>query len=387
MADRTSIEWTDATWNPIRAARYVPLPGAGESDLGDLKRGWHCEKVSPGCANCYAEPINRRLGTGLDYKPGHRASLDVFLDERALDVPLRWKRPRKIFVGSMTDLFADFVADEMLDRVFAMMALCPQHVFQLLTKRPARMRRYLNDPRTARRIWDEVCDRVVAEEMPVVLTHKHLADVERVASFPASLPRVEIGRWPLPNVWLGVSAEDQQRADERIPELLATPAAVRWISAEPLLGPVDLASIDDGLKDGVHLIFDALTGLAHDGEESVTGIFGQPDPRIDWVIAGGESGPNARPMHPDWARRLRDLCAHAGTPFLFKQWGEFAPAFDHDLKPLRGKPWTGAAQRAVARGEATLAEATVRVGRKTAGRLLDGVLHDAFPAAIAEART
>ena len=132
MADRSKIEWTDSTWNPIRARRR---------DNGHV--GFHCEHVSEACRNCYAEGMNKRLFTGLDYKPGNRDQVEIFLDEKTLLQPLRGKRPRKIFVCSMTDLFADFVADEMIDRIFAVMALCPQHTFQILTKRPERMRKYI----------------------------------------------------------------------------------------------------------------------------------------------------------------------------------------------------------------------------------------------------
>ena len=149
MSDGTKIEWTDATWTPIRARAFVlQSDGSGKERIG-----WHCEHASDGCKNCYAEGMNLRLGTGFDYKPGHlkhttrhgdpRGDVTIFLDEKMLQVPLRWKKPRKIFVCSMTDLFADFVTDEMIDKVFAVMALCPQHTFQVLTKRSSRMRRYI----------------------------------------------------------------------------------------------------------------------------------------------------------------------------------------------------------------------------------------------------
>ena len=170
MGENSKIEWTDSTWNPIRAR-----------NLATGKVGWHCEHMSEACRFCYAEGINRRLGTGLDFKPGHRADIEIFLDEQMLLAPLRWKKPRRIFVNSMTDTFAEFVKDEWLDRMFAVMVLCPQHTFQVLTKRPERMRSYVI----------------------------HLA----------------VGGWPLKNIWLGVSAEDQATADERIPLLLQTPAA------------------------------------------------------------------------------------------------------------------------------------------------------------------
>jgi protein gp37 len=161
MSDRSAIEWTDASWNPIRASVATP---------NGIKIGWHCEHASEGCRNCYAEAFNRRLGTGFDYKPGHlvrpgphhgdlpRGDVSVFLDETMLLRPLKWKKPRKIFVCSMTDLFGRFVTDEMIVRMFAVMALCPQHQFQVLTKRGERMRTWANDPETAARVWHAVDD-------------------------------------------------------------------------------------------------------------------------------------------------------------------------------------------------------------------------------------
>src|SRR5712671_7902670 len=140
MGDKSAIEWTDATWTPIRARNHRGT-------------GWHCEHVSDGCRNCYAEGFNRRLGTGLDFKPGYRLYNEIFLDEKMLTLPLRWKKPRMIFVCSMTDLFADFVRDEWIDRMFAVMALCPQHRFQVLTKRAKRMREYCCDKKTSARVW------------------------------------------------------------------------------------------------------------------------------------------------------------------------------------------------------------------------------------------
>lgn len=325
MADRSRIEWTDATWNPIRARNRVTG-----------KTGWHCEHLSPGCAKCYAEGFNLRLGTGLPFKPGHRADVEIYLDETMLLQPLRWTRPRLIFSGSMTDLFADFVTDAMLDRIFALMALCPQHTFQVLTKRSARMRAYLS---TKGKEGAENRIRYCAE----FTTPDGFA-------FPA-WPRP----WPLPNVWLGVSAEDQTRWDERRADLYSTPAAVRFASFEPLLGPI----VDPG-------------SFAN----------------LDLAIVGGESGPRARPMHPDWARLIRDSCAAAGVAFFFKQWGEWTPG----ITALAAKPgrfalsWPHDPTRWVyldagprqftmfgAEGRMT------RVGKKAAGRILDGVEHNGMP--------
>jgi len=245
MSDHSKIEWTDATWTPIRAA-----VAATE------KIGWHCEHVSPGCEHCYAETLNRRLGTGLPFKPGHRKDVQIYLDEKMLTAPLRWRRPRMIFVCSMTDLFAEFVPDEWIDRMFAVMALSPQHKFQLLSKRSARMKSYCSqrDHMSAAhaRLWHAFRERGGKFEQCPIL--------------------------PLPNVWLGVSVEDQQRYDERVGDLRATPAAVHFFSFEPLLGPI------------------------------------HADYLGEWCIVGCESGAGfTRPLHPDWARAVRDQCQAAGT--------------------------------------------------------------------------
>ncbi|MEA3033517.1 MAG: hypothetical protein QOH86_1533 [Sphingomonadales bacterium] len=343
MSDNSAIEWTDASWNPVRARRTL-------AD-GTLLTGWHCEHVSEGCRNCYAEGFNRRLGTKLDYKPGHLRSaarpggeVEIFLDETMLLLPLRWKRPRRIFVGSMTDIFAAFVADEWLDRMFAVMALCPQHVFQLLTKRPERMRRYFEYPR---RLDGAGANR--GREMEISSAMGPLQDSLRRGPYSTrvSAAGYEMGPLggcvpglPLPNVWLGTSIEDPAALIDRAGHLRKTPAAVRFFSCEPLIG--DLGQI---VLDG-----------------------------IDWVICGGESGPGARPMHPDWARSLRDQCAAAGVPFFFKQWGEWVAVpvskmISHQrARQMRVESATG------------LDTVYWRIGKNQAGRRLDGVEHNAMPA-------
>jgi protein gp37 len=342
MSATSTIEWTDASWNPIRARNKTTG-----------KVGWHCEHVSEGCRNCYAESINRRLGTGVDYKPGELTNnVEVFLDEKMLLAPLHWKRPRKIFVGSMTDLFATFVTAEWLDRVFAVMALCPRHTFQLLTKRPERMREYIN-PSTCARIFGARID-------------NHPSGTSgRLYEFIDLLP------WPLPNVWLGTSVEDQPTADERIPHLLNTPAAIRFLSCEPLLGPIDLRRIE-----AVKNTYDARGGLKRCGIriDALTGTYLEsrvqyPNDKIDQVICGGESGRNARWMHPDLPRSLRDQCAASGVPYFFKQWGEWHPD---------GQAWgDGMLGLVVIPGEEIQFH---RSGKKLAGRLLDGRTHSEFPA-------
>ena len=269
MSDGTKIAWTEATWNPIRARRRDGQPNKAGG-------GWACQRVSPGCVHCYAAGINKRLGTGLDYDARGIAGSDIYLDERILAEPLHWRRPRRVFVCSMTDVFAEWVPDEWLDRVFAVMALSKAHTFQLLTKRPKRMREYLS---TAR-------ERIAAVIRDGKMTKNQLYALDMAGSVEGLPGTVHGLWWPLPNVWLGVSAEDQERADQRIPELLATPAAVRWLSCEPLLEPVE----------------PALDGIA-------------------WVVVGGESGSGARACNEDWIRSIVQQCQSARVPAFVKQMG------------------------------------------------------------------
>ena len=262
MADKTKIEWTDATWNPITG----------------------CSRVSPGCEHCYAE---RLAGTRLKHhwsrkgltRPGPDGPIwtgEVRLNEEWMDQPLRWKKPRRVFVCAHADLFHENVPDEWLDRVFEVMAMAQRHTFQVLTKRPAKMFEYIKDVSLA----------------PTDERQRHLGP-----------------KWPLPNVWLGVSAENQECANNRIPALLATPAAVRWVSVEPLLGPVDLTNIPIQMKGGLVYGRNAINSTA----------CGMDYPALDWVVVGGESGPGYRPMNPDWARSIRDQCGNADVPFFMKQ--------------------------------------------------------------------
>ena len=382
MGDKTGIEWTDATWTPIRARNTV---------TGAV--GWHCEHASDGCRFCYAESINRRLGTGIDFKRQHRDSVSISLDKKMLLAPLRWKKPRMIFVCSMTDLFADFVSDAMIDRLFAVMALCPQHTFQVLTKRADRMMRYILS-----RSAMVVADAGLFLGSPLAEAARH---VSQQAGHPAWMNAPvtfwnagnhehPVEGWPLPNVWLGVSAEDQANADRRIPYLMDTPAAVRWVSLEPLLGPIDLMKVDvaRGLNEArgrtpheydPDTRWPLLTPFHHMQS-------GSSFPGIDWVVVGGESGRCARPMHPDWARDLRDQCAAGGVPFLFKQWGEFAPSIDGTRLQEAGgtvAPFVAWPDGSICHGSADEHGGPGikldRIGKKAAGRLLDGVLHDGYP--------
>lgn len=355
MADNSSIEWTDATWNPITG----------------------CSVVSPGCTNCYAMRLAgtrlqhhpSRAGLTRDSKAGPAWTGEVRFNEQWLDQPLRWKRPRRVFTCAHGDLFHESVPDEWIDQVFAVMALAPQHTFQVLTKRAKRMRSYMTG----------------GGALPWL--RARISDAAFKTNGVGSAFRAKEAPWPLPNVWLGVSAEDQQRADQRIPDLLATPAAVRWVSAEPLLGQIALGQIDPSEGDTRRI--NATTGeVWYPGCGSVSSQT-LSGPRIDWVVAGGESGPGARPMHPTWARSLRDQCAAGGVPFHFKQWGEHLTVYDRDADDpdwrrcdtIRHQTPDGRWLN-LAGGHGFHGDNVVRVdrvGKTKAGRLLDGREHNEAP--------
>jgi len=387
MAEHTLIEW----------ARH-PVTGLGAT--WNIVTG--CAVVSPGCTNCYAMKLagNRlrnhasRKGLTVQTKAGPVWNGQVRFNEQWLTQPLAWKKPHGIFVAAHGDLFADGVTDDQLDRIFAVMALTPQHVYYVLTKRPERMRAYLRSEETARRIYDIVCDMTLDMMLQVVL----IAEPRHEVHAPKG-PRVRLGTWPLPNVWLGVSVEDQTRADERIPILLDTPAAIRFISAEPLLGPIDLESAwhgenalesecwgDCGWCEQGHTPLHNCARGKQSNDALAKGRSG-----LDWVIAGGESGPSARPSHPDWFRSLRDQCAEADVAFFFKQWGNWAP----DTGPMpsgdpimdgrarcavwQGDRWHFAADGYMPPSDTGEGEWVYHLGKKAAGRMLDGQAHSAFP--------
>ena len=340
----SKIEWTERSWNPI---------------IG-------CAIVSPGCTNCYAMRMAHRLGQN----PATPAYADltrvvnrrpvwtgeVRLHEPALVVPLRRRAPTIWFVNSMSDLFAEGVKADWLDQIFATMAMAPAHTFQILTKRPERMQAYLTDRDMPRRVWQHAF-RLVSSDIGHDGVSRWQGGVEQV--------------FPLPNVWLGVSAEDQRRADERIPFLLDTPAAVRWVSAEPLLGPLDLKP----------WLWSTVTKPASCGPTEITGSWNGIRPALDWVVLGGEGGPHARPMHPDWARQPRDQCADAGVPFFFKQWGEWEPreTWEPGARPQRAILHDGSPVPDDVAPQDVGGQRFVRTGKKAAGRLLDGVQHDGMP--------
>jgi protein gp37 len=324
MAGSSNIEWCDASWNPV---------------VG-------CSIHSPGCKHCYAMRQAHRLASN-PATPHYAGTTEmtkagpVFTGKIAqapdhvLLAPTRWRKPRRIFVNSMGDLFHESIPDEWIDHAFAVMALCPQHTFQVLTKRVERMWRYLSD-------LNNTCER----DDRIASLVRRVSDDDEIC--------LKI-RWPLRNLWLGISAERQQEADERIPLLLQTPAAIRFVSAEPLLGPIDLGNLREGT-------FDAITGCGNRERLTVW----EDTPRLDWVIVGGESGPGARPMEAAWARSIRDQCDAAGAAFFFKQWGRYVPD---------GQTIASGRKIITKQDEAEYAS----LPKALAGRMLDGVEHSEFP--------
>lgn len=317
MSDRTPIEWTNATW-PIVAG---------------------CDKVSRGCKNCWAIRDSWRLAHnpavedvygGTVHKVGSQLAWTGLVRElpERLGWPIHWRKPRRIFVCSQSDLFHEKVSDRFIDQAFAVMALCPRHTFQILTKRPERLVRYLEAKDRAKAIG--------TEQFGLCYSYPDM----RVEAYsgPQHL------RLPLPNVHLGFSAEDQATFDERWlhMERAAEMGWLVWLSAEPLLGEIRLGKFGGN----------CLTWLPHGSDDDRERL-------ISWVVAGGESGKGAEPSRPDWFRLLRDQCVAAGVPFLFKQWGVWAPHQGDG----------------VARSEHHM----FRVGKKIAGRMLDGRTHTEFP--------
>lgn len=308
MGDGSSIEWTDATWNPTSG----------------------CTKVSQGCEHCYitrTPPFRMQRRAFLPLEgPEVGKSTGVRLHPERLEQPFRWRTSRRVFVDSLSDLAHADVPDSFIAQVFAVMGLTRRHRYQLLSKRPRRLRALL----TSEQFMQEV-----------------RAQAARIsASRGLSWPPPEAFEWPLPNVWVGTSVESQKWADVRIPLLQATPAAVRFLSCEPLLGPVQMCRCDGAHYEVVRHPFLVAADCPLHGQN-----------RLDWVIAGGESGPAARPVDPAWVRRLRDQCQAAGVAFFFKQWGEWAP--DHS---------------------GTAGDPEMRwVGKKKAGRELDGRVWDDMP--------
>lgn len=324
---KTSIEWTDQSWNPI-LAKNKNNPGK------ELKRGYgsgtghYCEKISAGCKNCYAEGQQPRFGNPIKYSAAYLKDVDVYLDEEVLMQPLKWKKPSKIFVCDMSDLFGEWVPMETIYRVFEIMTLAQWHTFQVLTKRPKRMQEF----------YLYYCNRKRMEYLGTLHAKTQIVFAQ--------------------NIWLGVSVENQQAADERIPLLVQIPAAVKFLSCEPLLGPINLEKEYPVGKGSVPF------GLL-----------------MNWIIVGGESGPNSRPMHPNWPISLHDQCARYAIPFFFKQWGNYTPHFEHELTiessiteveiDLDGK--------IIPAGTNPFSMTMVKTHKKKSGNILLNKQHLAFP--------
>lgn len=312
---QSKIEWTQHTWNPVTG----------------------CSKISEGCQNCYAESMARRFGGENGFK--------VTLHPNKLDVPLYRKKSTTYFVCSMADLFHDDVPFEFIDSIFTTMALTPQHTYQVLTKRPERMRKYF-------KTFDGPKLEKIAQLM--LVRNPEFGSYSNI-HWESKNKNPRLNNFPLENVWLGVTAENKKEANHRIPILLDTPAALRFVSVEPMLEEIDL--------EGIALTFDGSyypVKCSKCGESYSSGVceadeddFWCPKcgnsnltelPEIDWIICGGESGQKARPLNPLWVKSLQEQCAKGDVPFFFKQWGEFT----------------------CKNGE------MVRVGKKEAGYLIDG---------------
>lgn len=377
----TAIEWTHIphhkgeTWNPI---------------VG-------CSLVSPGCTNCYAMRVAHQRLDGNDKTPQYAGTTKLVNGQPvwtgkvswhapALKKPLQWTKPRAIFVNSMGDLFHEDIAPTMIARVLALTVLCPQHIFIILTKRPERMKNFMIGEH------DSCLSRINTE---IKFLHQSIG-TEYIAAT----------EWPLPNVWLGVSVEDQRRADERIKPLLMTPAKVRFLSCEPLVGPVDLRNwlptdryyncICEHCGHVGSSEFFAYQSIADTGDGDVIctkcnrAVLGNEVPGIDWVIAGGESGPNARPTHPNWFKQMQWLCQIAKVPFFFKQWGEWQETTEvsdntsvmridgriisHRRAELENRHRHCKTNRAIIK----------KVGKARAGRLLNDQEYNEFPDCVTD---
>lgn len=342
MGKSTNIEWTRSddgspgnTWNPADG----------------------CSRASEGCRNCFIERQTPfRVAHRRFNGPQIGATTGVQLHPNRLMAPLRWRMPSRVFVCSMADLFHAEIPGEYIAQIFAVMALARQHTFQVLTKRHGRMRSLLRNSGFQQQVYEA------------------WGRLETPKGRPAKedWPSPE---WPLPNVWLGVSTEDQKHADLRIPALFDTPAAVRFVSAEPLLGPLDI---------GDYVTYGGCGDC--DCDHGCQGI----GANLDWVIVGGESGPGSRPMHPDWARSLRDQCVTAEVPFFFKQWGDWVPeslSLHRDTAPAAFLSADGRTRllvdgKPVEPPMAPNGDITIRkVGKKRGGRVLDRRIWEQFPVA------
>lgn len=422
MAGNSKISWTDTTWNPITG----------------------CSRISAGCANCYAERMAKRLAGRCGYPADDPFRVTLHKDK--LLEPLGWKKPRIVFVCSMGDLFHEDVPDKIIRQIWDVAWKCPQHIFLVLTKRPERMKKFVNEwaykeermPIRHRDImslddlyYHNTCGWAIDGKINNGYCCAHpknddrggnkyapccewlcpiaveLDEEDPECNLPSNDPNYcepnneEMRLWERPrhayvdNIWLGVTAENQGEAQWRIPILLEIPAAKHFVSCEPMLGPINLHN----LIFENEVMIDALGGT-----HGVLRPHGGKNAKLDWVIVGGETGPKARPMHPDWARSLRDQCVEVGTPFHFKSWGEYGttyqdittgePSFrmfpDFETWVRKADTWVNGGtcldrSGKVLRngGDFRQAEYPVailqKIGTRESGRILDGVEWDQFP--------
>lgn len=386
----TKIEWT-----------HCPDGKGGFRKGETLNYQVGCVEKSPACRNCYAantahlhaKSIKQHAGLTVVRSNGVHWNGEINRVPKILGYPLRWREPRGVFVGSMTDTFLRVeTEDDMrwIAALFGVMAVTEQHTYMLLTKRPANERRWFqwaersanagdsSDTALSNKVW-----RLIGRCAADLVGQEEWTKAIRAAKLRLGGPGVSA--WPLPNVWLGVTAEDQQRADENIPELLRCPAAIHYVSYEPACGAVDFTSLPANLEavDGTSPPwdwFDALTGagIGLEDDRSAPGLF----PKLDWLIAGGESGPKARIHHPAWFRSARDQCLAAGTAYFFKQhgeWGEVASGDDRwtHMVDLDGKAYARGDEMPV--GKIASMAFMRKIGKAEAGRELDGETWSQFP--------
>jgi len=296
VGSKTSISWTDSTWSPVRG----------------------CTRVSSGCTSCYAERLAARFsdpglwGHGFARRTpdGGRWTGKVELVESQLEIPLHWRKPRRVFVDSLSDTFHEALSFDDVGRIFAAMAMCPQHCFQVLTKRPTRMLEYMEFLVAGKRALAAKATTILNSIVGGLLVQGSISD-------PSGKPPYR----PPANIWLGVSVEDQETADERIPLLLATPAAKRFVSFEPGLGPIDFKLESEASKKDRRT--DAYQKFAVQARAKPPSMV-VPDaylPTLDLIIVGGESGPGARPFDVEWARSTIRQCKAAGVACFVKQAG------------------------------------------------------------------
>lgn len=320
--NNTIISWTEKTWNPVSG----------------------CSPVSEGCANCYAKRMAQRLRGRCGYPADEPFKVTLHPDK--LKEPLRMRKPARIFVCSMGDLFHEDVPEKFICRVWDVMRYARNHTFLVLTKRPGKMLRWFQSVQPC-------SEHGLGGYMVYGGTPKSYGGKGVIVG--------EAKHWPLPNVWLGVTCESQERADERIPILLQTPAAVRLVSVEPMLGSTDLR----------HLHYRRITEIdALAGTHGLIRPHGGKCAKLDWVICGGETGPGARPIHPDWARSMRDQCQAAGVPFHFKSWGAYREACASD-DPI----WNGQSPNLKHEHGTHF----IKLNPRETGRLLDGREWDEYP--------